>query len=823
MSDQKINLTELRERAARSIAHRADSQSARSDLPTDLNVEKLVEDLLIHQTELELQNEELIQAQIVSATALEKYRRLFEYSPLPAFLIDLQGFIQESNQVARELFGLPRERRLAKGALFQLFDFPSRAVLYQALRDPAGPTASTLEWLGARLGSKVTMPCDVHLMPLPETDAGAVQILVMLIDRRQEQALRASEAHSRTLAAELEMRVEQRTAELAQVNEALRNSEALYRTIYNSVGDAMVILDANGNFLSVNDTACALYGYDRETFLGLNITDIDTLDDVVYAPERLAMILERGQVMFEAHHRDVQGHELIVEIQAVRVNLDGRTCLLGIWRDITERKRAEEALQRSNQRLMTVLDAMDALVYIADTQTHELLFLNQAARQAFGEGMGQPCYRVLQDRESACPFCTDDKLLDADGNPIGVYRWEFQNLVTKRWYDLRDCAIRWTDGRLVRMEIATDVTRYKETEAVLRESEERFRRLFEETRQPLALIEDGRFSAVNRATLELLRFEDSRQLLGLTLADVSPPLQPDGRPSAPIMDEQVRLAFEQGANQLEWEHLRATGERFPAQVLFTSIRLNQRDALHVAWNDISARKQAERELLRSRADLEHAQTLARIGSWTLDFTTNKMEWSPEVYRIGGLAPGTPVDPGTHVHLVAPEDAVPFNAAWQATLKGAPYDITHRIIVAGEVKWVHAQAEIERDAEGNPIKAIGTLQDVTERKRAEAEIQALNLGLERRVAERTAELEAEIAERKLIALELQTAKAEAEAANNAKSSFLANMSHEIRTPMNAIIGMAYLALQTALDPKQRNYVEKISRSADALLGILNDIL
>ncbi|MDH5299492.1 MAG: hypothetical protein OEV91_10780 [Desulfobulbaceae bacterium] len=102
---------------------------------------------------------------------------------------------------------------------------------------------------------------------------------------------------------------------------------------------------------------------------------------------------------------------------------------------------------------------------MADIKNHELLFLNRFSRNIFGAGVGKLCWQVLQKgQQGSCDFCSNPRLVSATGETEGVYTWEFQNTVNGRWYDIRDRAIHWPDGRLVRLEIATDITTRKEAE-----------------------------------------------------------------------------------------------------------------------------------------------------------------------------------------------------------------------------------------------------------------------------------------------------------------------------------------------------------------------
>ncbi|RNC67739.1 MAG: response regulator [Desulfuromonadales bacterium] len=137
-------------------------------------------------------------------------------------------------------------------------------------------------------------------------------------------------------------------------------------------------------------------------------------------------------------------------------------------READERRRrrlAEETIRTQFNQISTIFDSLNALVYVVDMGTYRLLYLNRYGAQLFGENWeGRPCYEVIQGGKTVpCDFCTNDKLM-LDGKPLPPYIWEYKNMISGRWYQCIDKAIRWTDGRLVRMEIAIDITERKEME-----------------------------------------------------------------------------------------------------------------------------------------------------------------------------------------------------------------------------------------------------------------------------------------------------------------------------------------------------------------------
>lgn len=139
-----------------------------------------------------------------------------------------------------------------------------------------------------------------------------------------------------------------------------------------------------------------------------------------------------------------------------------------------ERKLAEDQLKTAQRRFLAVLDGIESTIYVADMETHEILFMNKYMKELFGRDLtGEICWKALMKDTQPCSLCNNKHLVDENNNPTGVHTWGGTHPVTGRANIYHDSAIKWVDGRMVRIQIATDITQLKELEAREREYERR--------------------------------------------------------------------------------------------------------------------------------------------------------------------------------------------------------------------------------------------------------------------------------------------------------------------------------------------------------------
>jgi len=140
---------------------------------------------------------------------------------------------------------------------------------------------------------------------------------------------------------------------------------------------------------------------------------------------------------------------------------------------------------------------------------------------------------------------------------------------------------------------------------------------------------------------------------------------------------------------------------------------------HALEKEIKNREKAEKKIKKQNYYLERAQELGKIGTWELDLINNKLFWTDENCRIFNVPEGTVVDYETFLSKVHPDDREYVDREWKAGVRGNPYDIEHRLLLDGEVKWVREKADLEFDDKGKAVSAIGFTQDISNRKNIEA--------------------------------------------------------------------------------------------------------
>lgn len=255
----------------------------------------------------------------------------------------------------------------------------------------------------------------------------------------------------------------------------LVESEEKQGGILTAMPDSILVQDENGIFIDVYVKDENLLRRLNNQFLGKTSREAFIEHSLVeqynsiYTRCKKQNKLSVGEIKAGEHH--------YYEVRISPINLKKTITLV---RDITKEKLSEINLKVSHERFITVLNSIQAIIYVADMNTFEVLFINDYTRNLYGDIVGQKCYKTLQSNQNnQCEFCTNNKIVDENNKPTGEYIWEFQNTKTGEWYNVHDKAIKWLDGRIVRFEIAFNVSETKKTLEKMRESEEKFRAIYE--------------------------------------------------------------------------------------------------------------------------------------------------------------------------------------------------------------------------------------------------------------------------------------------------------------------------------------------------------
>ena len=389
------------------------------------------------------------------------------------------------------------------------------------------------------------------------------------------------------------------------------SSAARLRAILDQAPLGIALTDSlTGRIQDVNASFVTITGRKRKDLLGLAWMDFTHPDDLRADLDQMARLIAGEIPYFQMDKRYLRpdGSEIWIGMTVAPVTEAGAPRRhISMIQDITAAKRMQEKLQMdlaANERqLRKILNNIPTPICVNTLGGDQrILFVNEQFVATFGYELEDiPTLDAWAER--AYP---DDHYrrisFDEWGQALAEARSGHGEIspreyrVTCKDGHVRDALIsgRVQDDLLLVSLI--DISALKQAQAVLRESEERFRKLFEDTRLATVLLEDGRYIAANQAALAMLRFDHLDQIIGLTPGDLSPALQPDGRSSVEKAADLMRLTRESGTQEAEWTLIRADGEHFIGHVTITQIPQGGKELLHITTLDITEQKKARDQL-----------------------------------------------------------------------------------------------------------------------------------------------------------------------------------------------------------------------------------